>query len=112
MSRLRAASDRGLMIVLVAPLAVAAIFAAYRLATRSPAPPPPSIQQQLRDAAILVAETRLERALTDDERALVRVERDEHGNWRASYDEPLHSRIPGPSSGPARVAPPLPAGPR
>jgi hypothetical protein len=94
MSRPGKGIDRTLIVAFVAPLVIAGLFAVYRLATRVPAPPPPTVQEQLRDAAILFAETRLGRPLSDDERRLVRVEKDEFGNWRASFDEPLHSRIP------------------
>jgi len=98
MSRPGNGIDRTLIVAFVAPLVIAGLFAVYRLATRAPAPAPPTVQEQLRDAAILFAETRLGRRLSDEERRLIRVERDESGNWRASYDEPLHSRIPSGSS--------------
>lgn len=94
MSRPERGIDRVLIFAFVAPLVIASLFAVFRLATRVPAPPPPTVQEQLRDAAVLFAETRLGRSLSDEERAMVRVEKDELGNWRASYDEPLHSRIP------------------
>lgn len=104
MKQSRGTSDRPLIVVLLAPLVLAGLFAIYRLATRTPPPPAPSVEEQLRAAAVLFAETRLGRPLTEEERALVLVERDEQGNWRASYNEPLHSRIPGPATGPTGPA--------
>lgn len=85
--------DRALIFAIVLPLVVGAGFAGYRWINR-PVRVTPPLEQILRDAAIQHAQLRLGRPLTEEERRLVRVTPTEAGGFIASYDEPLHSRIP------------------
>lgn len=99
--------DRSLILLLVLPLIIAALFAVYRLSSRTPGQPLPSdTATMLREAARMQAEFRLGRELTELELTLIRVEPTPDGGWRATYDEPLHSIIP---SHPPTTAPlPMP----
>lgn len=100
--------DRSLILLLVLPLIIAALFAVYRFSSRAPQQPLPSdTATMLREAARMQAEFRLGRELTEHELTLIRVEPTPDGGWRATYDEPLHSLIPThpPTTAPVPIPP-------